>query len=463
MPEFVYRSSMPVSTADLFEWHTRPGALERLTPPWDAVKVLQRTGPLEEGTRVVLSVPFGPARLRWVSRHSDVIPGHQFKDEQIEGPFTEWVHTHLMTPNGATGSSILEDRIHFETPFGPAGRVVAAPAIMHRLARMFRYRHDTLRGDLVTHARYTGRPRLRIAITGTHGVIGSTLVPFLTSGGHEVIRLVRYAARKPDEVEWSVEHGIQDLVRLGRIDACIHLAGENIGDHRWTDAQKQAIRRSRVEGTRRLAESITRLHPPPATFLCASAVGYYGTHAGIGEVTEQDGPGTDFLAQVCQEWEAAADVATSAGIRVVHLRNGLVMTPLGGIVQRMLLPFKLGLGGRLGSGEQVISWVSPDDMVGAYHHALQNATLWGPVNVTAPRPVTNAELTATLARVLRRPAVLPAPVFALRLVLGEMADALALSSARVLPERLVASGYEFRHPDLEQTLRHVLGRNLQQS
>lgn len=473
MPEFVYRSSMPVSPSDLFEWHTRPGALERLTPPWDAVKVLQRTGPLEEGTRIVLSVPFGPARLRWVSRHSDVIPGHQFKDEQIEGPFKEWVHTHLISPNGnsaglpasgtGAGTSILEDRIHFQTPFGPAGRLLAAPSIQHRLGRMFRYRHDTLRADLAMHARYTGRPRLRVAITGTHGLIGSTLVPFLTSGGHEVVRLVRYQARKPDEVEWSVEHGIQDLVRLGRIDACIHLAGENIGDHRWSETQKQAIRRSRVEGTRRLAESIARLHPPPAAFLCASAVGYYGTRTSSEEVTEQDGPGRDFLAQVCQEWEAAADVATSAGIRVVHLRNGLMMTPRGGMIQRMLLPFKMGLGGRLGSGEQVISWVSPDDMVAAYHHALQNSTLWGPVNVTAPHPVTNAELTATLARVLRRPAVLPAPVFALRLVLGEMADALVFSSARVIPERLVASGYEFRFPDLEPTLRHVLGRHLHES
>lgn len=458
MPEFVYRSSMPVSATDLFEWHTRPGALERLTPPWDPVKVLQRTGPLEEGTRVVLSVPLGPARLRWVSRHSDVIPGQQFKDEQIEGPFAEWVHTHLMMANGGATSSTLEDRIHYDAPFGPPGRLLANGIVPRRLWRTFRFRHDTLRGDLLTHARYTGRPRLRIAVTGTHGLIGSTLVPFLTSGGHEVIRLVRHSARKPDEVQWSVDHGIQDLVRLGRIDACIHLAGENIGSHRWTDAQKREIRRSRVEGTRRLAESIARLQTPPASFLCASAVGYYG--ARTGEISEQDGPGHDFLAEVCQEWEAAGDIAASAGIRVVHLRNGLLLTPMGGVIQRMLLPFSLGLGGRLGSGAQIMSWVSPDDLVGAYHHALQTETIWGPVNVTAPNPVTNVELTAALAKVLRRPAVLPAPMFALRLALGEMADALIFTSARVIPERLIASGYEFRFTDLEKTLRHVLGRHL---
>jgi uncharacterized protein (TIGR01777 family) len=467
MPEFVYRSSMPVSASDLFEWHTRPGALERLTPPWDPVKVLQRTGPLEEGTRVVLSVPLGPVRLRWVSRHSNVIPGQQFQDEQIEGPFSEWIHTHRMMPNGgvssaagsgSAGSSILEDRIRFDAPFGPVGRVIAGSMVQRRLARTFRFRHDTLRGDLATHARYTGRPRLRVAITGTHGLIGSTLVPFLTSGGHEVVRLVRQPARRPDEIEWSVDHGIRDLVRLGHIDACIHLAGENIGAGRWTEARKQAIRPSREEGTRRLAESIARQSPPPAAFLCASAVGFYGSRPG--ELSEQDGPGDDFLAHVCQEWEAAADSAVSAGIRVVHLRNGLVLTPGGGMLQRMLLPFTMGVGGRLGSGQQVISWISPDDLVGAYHHALQTETIWGPVNVTAPHPMTNAELTETLAHVLRRPAVLPVPVFALRLALGEMAEALAFSSARVLPERLVTSGYEFRFTDLEQTLRHVLGRRV---
>jgi len=455
MPEFVYRSPMPVSAADLFDWHTRPGALERLTPPWDPVKVLQRTGPLEEGTRIVLSVPLGPARIRWVSRHSDVIPGQQFKDEQIEGPFSEWVHTHRMLPNGNSGSSVLEDRIRFDAPFGPAGRVLAGSFVPQRLGRLFRFRHDTLRGDLTTHARYIGRPRLRIAITGTHGLIASLLIPFLTSGGHEVVKLVRTPARKPDEVEWSLAHGIQDLVRLGRIDACIHLAGENIGDHRWTEARKREIRRSRVDGTRRLAESLARLNPPPAAFLCASGVNFYGARAG--EITEQDGPGTDFLSQVCREWEAPADVAANAGVRVVHMRTAPMLTPRGGVIQRMMLPFSLGLGGRLGKGDQVMPWIAPDDLVGAYHHALQNE-IWGPLNVCAPRATSNIELTATLARVLRRPAVLPVPVFALRAILGEMAEPLVFTSLRVVPERLVASGYEFRYPDLEQTLRHVLGR-----
>jgi uncharacterized protein (TIGR01777 family) len=457
MPEFVYRSSMPVSAADLFEWHTRPGALERLTPPWDRVRILRRTGPLEEGTRVVMSVPLGPIRLRWVARHSAVIPGEQFKDEQIEGPFSKWVHTHLMIPNGS--GSILEDRITYDTPLGPLSHILVGRALQRRLARMFQFRHDTLRADLASHARYARRPRLRVAITGTHGMIGSALVPFLTTGGHDVVRLVRQPARAPDEVEWSTEYGIRDLVRLGHIDACIHLAGENIAAGRWTEAQKNAIRRSRVEGTRRLAESIARLNPPPATLLCASAVGFYGSRPG--ELSEQDGPGDDFLARVCEEWEAAADPAVSAGIRVVHLRNGIVLTPSGGALQRMLLPFKLGVGGRLGSGTQVVSWVALDDVVDAYHHALQTETMWGPVNLTAPHAVTNAELTATLARVLRRPAVLPAPVFALRLILGEMAESLVFSSARVVPERLVASGYEFRFTELEPALRHVLGRPLE--
>jgi uncharacterized protein len=454
MEEFVYRSSMPVSATELFEWHARPGALERLTPPWDIVRVVERTGGLEDGTRIVLSVPAGPLRFRWVSRHSEVVAGRQFKDEQIEGPFRHWVHTHLMLPDGAT--SVLEDRISYVPPLGAIGGLVASSALSSRLTRLFRFRHDALRGDLAQHARYGRRPRLRVAVTGARGLIGSALVPFLTSGGHEVIRLVRHPPSSDDEVEWSVREGIRDPERLGRLDAVIHLAGENIASGRWTPARKASIRRSRVEGTRHLAESLARLAYRPAALLCASAIGFYGNRPG--DMYEDDAPGEGFLPGVCQEWEAAADPAVRAGIRAVHLRLGLVMSPAGGALRAMLPIFRLGLGGRVGRGSQPISWVGIDDVIGAFHHALMTESLWGPVNVTAPNAVTNAVFTTTLARVLSRPAIAPAPAFALRLALGEMADALLLGGSRVIPERLSTSGYEFRHVELEAALRHVLGR-----
>jgi uncharacterized protein (TIGR01777 family) len=458
MDEFVYRSSMPVSAAELFEWHVRPGALERLTPPWEGVRVVERVGSdrsgrLEEGMRVTLSVPFGPIRLNWVSRHTQVVPGEQFKDEQIAGPFARWVHTHRMIADGAT--SLLEDQVDYTPPLGTVGRMVAAEALQARLPRMFRFRHDTTRGDLLQHGRYAARPRLRVAITGASGLIGSQLVPFLTTGGHEVIRLVRHAPRADNEVEWSAKDGIINPERLGRIDSCIHLAGEGIASGRWTAARKAAIMRSRVEGTSSLAASLAKLSPPPAALLCASGKDFYGTQPG--DMYETDGPGTGFLAEVCQAWEAAADPAVRAGIRVVHLRLGMVLTPAGGALAAMLPVFKLGAAGRLGSGTQPSSWVAIDDVIGAFHHAMQTESIWGPVNVTSPQQPTNAEFTATLARVLKRPAIVPAPAFALKLALGELSEALLLGS-RVMPGRLLASGYEFRHADLEAALRHVLGR-----
>jgi uncharacterized protein (TIGR01777 family) len=458
MEEFVYRSAMPVPAPDLFEWHARPGALERLTPPWEPVRVVEGAGGLEEGRRVTLSVPFGPIRMKWVSRQSEVIPGRQFKDEQIDGPFTHWVHTHLMLADGAA-ASILEDRIDYTPPLGAAGRLIASATLDTRLPRLFRFRHETLRGDLVQHARYAGRPRLRIAITGARGLIGNVLVPFLTTGGHEVIRLVRHAPKADDEVQWSTREGIVNPERLaspgaGRLDAVIHLAGENVGAGRWTAARKERILRSRVDGTQHLAESLAKLPEPPAALLCASGVDFYGSRPG--EVTEADPPGHSFLSAVCQQWEAAAAPAVRAGIRVAHLRLSPVLTPAGGPLAAMLPIFKLGGGGRMGSGQQPFNWIAIDDAVGAFHHALQTET-WGPVNVTAPHPVTNAAFAATLARVLSRPALLPVPEFALRLAVGEMADVL-LNGSRVIPERLMTSGYEFRHPELEAALRHVLGR-----
>lgn len=459
MAEFTYRSAMPVAAADLFDWHARPGALERLMPPWDPVRVVERSGGLEAGARVVLDVPVGAGplavHLRWVSRHGDIVVGQRFTDEQIEGPFGRWVHTHLMEPDGPA-RSFLDDRIAYDPPLGAAGRLLADRLVPARLARLFRFRHDTLRGDLAQHARYAGRPRLRVAVTGADGLIGRTLIPFLTTAGHTVLRLVRRAPRGVDEAEWSVERGLHDPAAVGRVDAVIHLAGENIAGGRWTAARKAAIRASRVDGTRRLAESLAQLAPLPAVLLCASAIGFYGVRAD--EVTEEDGPGSDFLSEVGQAWEAAADPAVRAGIRVVHLRTGIVLTPAGGALREMLRPFVLGAGGPMGDGRQPMSWVAIDDVLGGYHHALMTETVWGPVNLTAPHPVSNQLFAATLGRVLRRPARLRVPAFALRALLGEMADPLLLTGSRVLPERLLASNYDFRYTRLEDALQHILGR-----
>ncbi len=242
---------------------------------------------------------------------------------------------------------------------------------------------------------------------------------------------------------------------LQGLDAAVHLAGESIAQ-RWTPERKARILKSRARGTRLLSESFARLTQLPCVLLCASAIGYYGDR-GEEVLTEESPSGVGFLAEVCREWEAACEPAVRKGIRVVNLRIGVVLSAAGGVLPRMLLPFRMGLGGRVGHGRQYMSWIALDDLVGVIVHALTCDTLAGPVNAVAPHPVTNVEFTRTLGRVLRRPTVLPIPAFAARLALGEMADGLLLASTRVQPARLAASGYAFRYPELEGALRHVLG------
>jgi uncharacterized protein (TIGR01777 family) len=290
-----------------------------------------------------------------------------------------------------------------------------------------------------------------IAITGASGLIGSAVVAELTAAGHRVTRLVRATAAGPDEARWDPETGAVDEAALEGVDGVVHLAGRNIASGRWTAAVKTEIRESRVGGTRLLCESLARLKRPPQVLISASAVGFYGCR-GDAVLDEASPPGEGFLVEVCREWEAATQPAAERGIRVVLPRFGVVLSRRGGALVRMLRLFRFGLGGRVGDGGQYWSWVSSDDAAGAVLHLLMNPSLHGPVNVTAPEPVTNAEFTRTLARTLHRPALFPLPATVARLVLGEMADVLLLCSARVLPKKLLDAGYVFRHPRLAEAL-----------
>jgi uncharacterized protein (TIGR01777 family) len=298
-------------------------------------------------------------------------------------------------------------------------------------------------------------PRLRILVTGASGLIGSALVPALQQDGNAVTRLVRRAAGA-GEIGWDPQAGRLDRRELENFDAVVHLAGEAIGA-RWTEDRKRRIRESRVRGTRLLSEALTELRQPPRTLMSASAVGIYGSR-GDEALSEASPPGDprDFLVSVGLDWEAAADPARAAGIRVAHSRFGLVLSTRGGALQRLLVPFRLGLGGRVGSGTQWMSWIAISDAVAALRHIMTTETLAGPINVTAPEPLTNREFTAVLGRVLHRPTVFPVPAAALRLIFGEMADRTLLASARVLPERLLRTGYRFQHPGLESALNSLL-------
>ena len=298
----------------------------------------------------------------------------------------------------------------------------------------------------------------RVAVTGATGLVGSALVPALLAAGHRVDRLTR---RPPTagttDVEWDPARGRLDPRALEGVDAVVHLAGESIAARRWSAAVKERIRRSRVDGTRLLSETLGNLERRPRVLVSASAVGYYGDR-GETPLTEDSAPGAGFLADVCREWEAAADAARSAGIRVVHPRLGLVLAKQGGALPRMTLPFRLGVGGVVGSGRQYWSWIELGDLVRAIELCLGLDGIAGPINAVAPAPVTNREFTRKLGKVLGRPTLVPLPALAVRLLLGEMGRALLLGSARVLPRRLERAGFHFRHPRLESALRAVLSR-----
>ena len=298
---------------------------------------------------------------------------------------------------------------------------------------------------------------MRILVTGSTGLVGSALVPFLSASGHAVIRLVRSEVPPGDAAaRWDPEAGTLDPAALEGLDAVVHLAGEDIAGGSWTAAKKARIRGSRVEGTALLARTLASLDRPPAALACASAIGYYGDR-GDETLTEESSPGSGFLASVCRDWEAAATPAVEAGIRVLHLRFGVVLSAAGGALAKMLGPFRMGMGGPIGSGRQYVSWIAMDDVLEAINHLLSNPTLHGPVNVASPKPVTQLEFARTLGRVLGRPTVLAVPAFGMRLMFGEMATEVLLASQRLEPARLLSSGYEFRYPDLEPALRHLVG------
>ncbi len=297
---------------------------------------------------------------------------------------------------------------------------------------------------------------MRILISGASGLIGSALRPALIAGGHSTAALVRHTAQG-DQVQWSPSTPL-DPRALENFDAIVHLAGKNIAG-RWTDTFKREVRESRVQGTHTLATAAAesfRQTGNPRIFVAASAIGYYGNR-GDEELTESSPRGEGFLADVCQEWEDAAEPAAAAGIRVVHLRIGVVLTKDGGALRAMLLPFRLGLGGPVGNGRQYMSWVTLDDVVGAFQFALANAELSGPANIVAPQPVRNREFVRALGAALHRPAVFPLPAFVVKSLFGEMGEALLLASARVLPANLQSCGYTFRHPELTEALRAILG------
>lgn len=443
---------LPVNVEQAFAYHERPGCLDRLVPPWESVQVEHSDGSLEEGSRVVVTTKVAGVPLRWHARHTVYDPPNLFEDIQDSGPFSSWRHRHQFTAKGGYASQLTDD-LAYRLPLGGLGRLFGGAMARGTIEAMFAYRHRVTRDDLILMSRHPGEP-LTVAVSGSSGLVGSSLCSLLRLMGHRVLTITRGESGDENSIAaWSDDAQFE---RFNQVDAVVHLAGKSIAGGRWNDSVKQEIRDSRVLKTQSLCERLAKLANPPSTLVCASATGMYGNR-GDEILNEQSTPGDDFLAKVCQEWETSCDPAKEAGIRVVNARLGLVLSPKDGALAKMLTPAKL-MGGSLGNGNHYWSWIAIDDVLGSLVHAIHTQSLSGPVNLVSPQPLTNREFAKTLGKVIGRPAVFPAPAIALRLALGEMADALLLASTRVIPDRLLSTGYEFRFDSLAEALRYSLGK-----
>ena len=477
-----YQRTLSASADEAYTWHMQPGAFQRLNPPWEDVRVLSGWKPIEEKSQVHLKVPLVQFPLDyplinalwfdWVCQHQDIIPGKQFCDVQIRGPFGYWKHCHRVEEIDATHCQ-LNDTIEYSLPFGlvgsTLGELLGGWYIRQKLDRMFAYRHNVLAHDLKLNQKLKQKKEnalMKVLVAGSSGTVGSSLVALLKTGGHHVVRLVRRAARNENEISWDPVKGTIEAAKLEGFDAIVNLAGESIADGYWTAEKKQKIESSRLQSTSLLANTLSQLAQPPSVFINASAIGIYGSQ-GNKNLTEMADYAQDFLAGVSRKWEAATQPASEKGIRTVMLRFGIILTPKGGALGKMLPIFNLGLGGPfmtiggddlIAIGKNYMSWIALDDVLGAIVHAITTDSIKGPVNVVAPNPVTNGKFTSILGRVMGRPTIAPVPAPMLQLVFGEMANALLLSSSKVEPLRLVESGYRFQYPELEGALRHLLGK-----
>jgi uncharacterized protein len=466
-----------ISSNDVFSWHIREGAFERLNPPWQKFKVIERKGNIENGGTVKIRMKIaGPIHTTWLVKHSDYIEGKQFRDGQIKGLFSSWTHTHLFN-SFENSSSILDDRIEYSLPGGTLSERIASPLINKKLNQMFDYRHRLTREDLLIHSiankiRDNDRP-MTIGITGSSGFLGSSLIPFLTTGGHSVVLLIRHPVsdgnnninlKNVKSIQWnpSSSASLNNEINNANIDAVVNLAGENIFG-RWTKEKKKRIFDSRVNTTKSLCKLLSSVDKPPKVLVSASATGYYGDRGDeiLTEESHYSSSSTDFLSDVCKNWEGSTQISKEFGIRVVNLRLGIVLSSSGGMLSKILPIFKLGFGGRIGNGNQYMSWIGLDDLLGLILYAIADKSIAGPLNAVSPYPITNADFTSTLGKILSRPTIFSIPESIIKLPLGEeLANAALLSSTRVIPQRLIKIGYKFRFPYLESALRHTLGKSI---
>jgi uncharacterized protein (TIGR01777 family) len=461
MSKFVHQADHEASKKEIWNWYNSKGAFRRIMPEWEGI-IPMNAGVLENGDETVFKVSLGPIKKKWVAKHHSVIPGEQFADRMMRGPFGAWNHVHRFESVSDNVTTIYDD-VEYKLPVHFLTGWSAGITVLPRMRQMFKYRSTRVTNDIKQIQATSELPRQRVLVSGSTGMIGLQLCAFLETAGHEVHRLMRVETKLPPDVNsekvirWNDRTGEVIEGDMNGFDAVIHLAGAGIGDKRWSKKRKQFIRDSRVIPTENLSKVLANLDNPPKSLLCGSAIGFYGNR-GTEDLDESSTAGDDYLADVCGQWETASNEAKTAGIRVSHLRSGIVVSPLGGALSKLLLPAKMGAGGPVGGGRQMQSWISLDDEVYAIHHLMMNESSEGAYNLTAPNPVSQKQFARVLGRVLRRPGFMPLPGFMIRIMFGEMGQKLVLEGQNALPKRLQESGFEFTYSDLEACLRNCLGR-----
>lgn len=443
--EFSAAIDVPVSREELFDWHAGDGALERLLPPFQRVKIRRAAEAMKEGETVVLRLRTGPFFKDWVARLEEVSPPAYFVDVQEKGPFGAWRHEHHMEALGETRSR-LEDKVRWRLPMGLERIGPLRKRTEAELRRLFAFRHRRMNEDLDRRRRWGTGEGKRVLISGASGLIGARLAAYLRTLGFHVAGLTRGAVRD-GWIHWDPAQGVLAPDDLEGWDALIHLAGEPIADGRWTTERKRRIRESRIASTRLLVDRMRAAKRPPKVFLCASGVNFYAAE-------------TTFLQKVCLEWEAEAVRAEEAGIRTIRMRTGIVLDPAGGALAKMLPAFRLGLGGPIGSGGQGFPFIGMDDLLDLYYRGIQDEQMNGAIDALSPGAGDQRSFSRVLGRVLRRPAFLPLPATVVKILFGEMGKETLLADLPSGPENPPPSDHPFRHAGAEDCLRFLLGREI---
>ncbi|NGX39105.1 MAG: Epimerase family protein [Chlamydiae bacterium] len=439
-----FTSELDHPDSEVFDFLMKPAVVERLIPPWQKVRITSKT-PSQTGCRLVMQVKIGPFWVNWITEHQSSEEEKCLTAIQVKGPFPVWKHiSRIVSIDG--GRSRLEEEIHFLSPFW-----MKRSWVEKRVRKMLKYRHETIAHDHAVYQRYPSPP-LRILISGSHGFIGSALLPFLKNGGHEVVSLVR---KKGEGVFWNPKSEEHDPSDFEGFDVVIHLAGKNLASGLWTKAFKRQVFQSRCRDSWFLSQILSRTVRSPSTLISASAIGIYGNR-GEETLSEKSLPGEGFLANLCEQWERSFSSLEGKKTRLVHTRFGIVLSPGGGMLARLLPSLRLGLGAVLGSGKQWVSWIALDDLIYGLYALVTEKGAEGPFNLTAPHPERAKDFTRKLAKGLGRPCWLRIGESPLHFAFGAMADEMLLSSAKALPEKLIGLGFRFHYPKMKDFMDHSL-------